>query len=301
MQPAFMIRDRAAYSLAAATSIASVFVWHERTLLQMGDSVTLLDQLDAEESARRTAWRNAAIFWDNTLAEIKAVTATIKRQGSFRFGGDAVKKGFFARLKIDGRSREDIYQQGKQARDAWQEVDAAWKLSGDYLLSAFSSLLASSIALDNAHGPKFTAWRKTASTLNNKARTINRDNVAWYAEATRKFKKGTAEGDMIRSTVPTTTRPAQPVGLAAISNVMVAGTAVHFDFTALHATRFTVFHKAPGSPVFLVVVTETKERSFTFHDLAPGEHEFTVAGVNAKGEGPQSVVVKVTVAAAAAA
>lgn len=296
-----MIRDRAALSHAAATSIASLYVWHERTLLQMGDSVNLLDQLDAEESAKRTAWRNAAIFWDNTLAEIKVVTATIKRQGLFRFSGDVVKKSLFAKLKIDARNREDIYQQGQKARDAWQEVDAAWKLSGEYVLSAFSSLLASSIALDNAHGPKFTAWRKTASTLNNKARAINKDNVAWYAEATRRFKKGTTEGDMLRSTVPTTTRPAQPVGLAVISNVMVSDTDVHFDFTALHATRFTVFHKMPGSPVFLVAVTETRERSFTFHDLAAGEHEFAVAGVNAKGEGPRSVVVRVTVAAAAAA
>jgi len=35
-------------------------------------------------------------------------------------------------------------------------------------------------------------------------------NEAWYAEATKVFPAGTAEGDMIRSTVPTTYTPPAP-------------------------------------------------------------------------------------------
>jgi len=290
------IRDRAELISQVATSIAGVYVFPERTLVQLADSVTSLDQLDADEGAKRTTWRNAAILWDNNLSGIKALTGSIKRQGLFRFANDPVKKRLFTKLKVGGRSRQDIYDHGQSARDAWQEAEPGWLVEGNQQLSAFSSSLAGALALKGTHGTKLTAWRKSAAARNNKARGVNTESVAWYADATRKCKAGTTEGDLIRSTVPVTTRPTPAVGQAVISNVMVSGQDVHFDFTAPHGTRFTVYHKAPGSPVFLVVVTETREKSITLHDLAEGEHQFKVVGINSDGEGPESAVTTVQVA-----
>lgn len=301
MQSLLFIRDRAAATHSVATSIAGIFVWPEKTLVQLGDAVTSLDQLDADESAKRTAWRNSAILWDDNLAAIKVITSAIKRQGLYRFKDDPAKKRLFFRLRVSERSRPEIYEQAVKARDLWQELDPAWLVNGNLQLSTFSSSLASALTLKGTHGTKITAWRKSAALLNNKARAVDRDSVAWYAEATRKCAAGTTEGDLIRSSVPTTTRPTPPVGQAVISHPMVSGQDVHFDFDAPHGTRFTVLHRAPGSPVFLVVVTEQKEKSITLHDLAEGGHQFKVVGVNSNGEGPESAVLTVQVAEAAAA
>ncbi len=69
------------------------------------------------------------------------------------------------------------------------------------------------------------------------------------------------EGDLIRSAVPTTTRP--------------------------------------EAPVFLVVTADTTDTHLTLHGQPPGLHKFKVTGSNSRGEGPESVVVEATVAQAA--
>ncbi len=43
--------------------------------------------------------------------------------------------------------------------------------------------------------------------LNQLAAGLEEINVAWYADATRVFPEGTAEGEMIRGTIPTTYDP----------------------------------------------------------------------------------------------
>jgi hypothetical protein len=131
--------------------------------------------------------------------------------------------------------------------------------------------------------------------LMHRARLVDADNVAWYAEATRRFPVGTVEGDLIRSTVPTTYTPPPEVGPAQITTVMVSGTEIHADATALHATKFTWFHQAPGSPAFLVIATGAPG-SLTLHNQPPGVHRLKAAGQNAGGEGPLSAAVEVTIA-----
>jgi hypothetical protein len=48
--------------------------------------------------------------------------------------------------------------------------------------------------------------RGAAEGLMDRAREVDADCVAWYAEATRRFPAGTANGEMIRSTISTTYR-----------------------------------------------------------------------------------------------
>ena len=82
---------------------------------------------------------------------------------------------------------------------------------------------------------------------------------------------------------------------------MVSGSSVHFDFSAAHATHFTVLQQSPGSPAFLIVLAETEQRSFTAHDLPPGTYRFKVFGSNSKGEGAESAFIEITIAAELAA
>jgi hypothetical protein len=257
--------------------------------------------LQQDESSKRTQWRSAAEAWENDLVQIQQITRDVKRAGSFKFRSEPVQLALFEALRTDGSSRGDIYVQGLAARDAWEEADEAWELSAEVTLAFFSSLLASALARQTAHGTALTAWRRAASELANKARVVDADNVAWYAEATRRFPAGTVEGDMIRSTVPTTSRPIQPVGQAVITNLMVANGDIHFDCSAAYATRYTYLHQPPGSPAFVVAVADTPETSFNLHGQAAGVHRFKAFGMNAAGQGPESAAVQVTVAAMAVA
>ena len=285
----------------AQVEIAATWVWSEKTLEKWNTDVTRLEQLQQDESAKRTAWRNAAEMWENDLVQIQQITRDVKRVGSFRFRNDPVKLKLFENLRTDGDSRADIYGQGIAMRDAWDEADEAWALSTEVTLAHFNSLLASSLARQSAHGTALTAWRRAASELANKARVVDADNVAWYAEAIRRFPAGTVEGDMIRSSVPTTTRPFQAVGQAVITNLMTSNGAIHFDCAAQYATRYTYLHQAPGSPAFTVAVADTPQTSFNLHAQPAGVHRFKAFGSNAAGQGPESAVVQVTVAAIAVA
>ena len=137
--------------------------------------------------------------------------------------------------------------------------------------------------------------------MNDKLRTVNQDCVDWYAEVTRYFPAGTPAGDTIRSSVPTTSRAEEPVAQAQVTNLMAADGVIHFDAVAEHATKFTYLHKSPGTPAFVVVVTDSPEAHLTLHNQAPGVHEFKVIGSNSRGEGPESAIAQVTVAQQAAA
>jgi hypothetical protein len=81
--------------------------------------------------------------------------------------------------------------------------------------------------------------------------------------------------------------------------------AVSVQGTARHATRFVVWYRGPGEKEFqrLAEVRATKVGKVVYEagPLAPGEHDFQLAGVNSRGTGPASAIVTVKVNAAQAA
>lgn len=294
-------KKRAEKTGDAQASIAAVWTWITKTLLQWRDDVREMDQMSAAESAARTAWRNAAELWQGDIDSIKTTTLLVVALGKVKFVNRPVELALFNSLSTDGRSRADIYDQGVKARDAWQSADAAWKPTVDLELSGFSSLLASSRSRSETHGPKETAWRRAEIHLTSKAEQVHRDNVLWYEEATRRFGEDTVEGRLIRTTVPTTTRPERTAGQAVITNLMAQNGDIHFDCAAQHASTFTYLHQAPGASAFVVVVADTKVKSLTLHNQPPGLHRFKVVPRNSTGEGPESAIVEITIAAQAAA
>jgi hypothetical protein len=120
-------------------------------------------------------------------------------------------------------------------------------------------------------------------------------------EATRRFLAGTVEGNLIRSNMPTTSRPESSVGRAVISNLLVSGGDIHFDCAASGATRYTFLQQAPGLPAFVVILADTEQAHVTLHGQVAGLHRFKAFGSNSRGQGVDSEVVQATVAAAAAA
>ena len=297
-------RARAGFTRDAAAILATPptsFVWSQKSVPQWDAAIATLDQLRSAEGLKRAEWRQAAETWQLDLNAIQDITRQVARIGAVHFRNDRVKRVAFTKLRTDGEARDAVFAQGEAARDAWQVADAAWEISGELTLGSFSSLLATALARRATHSTKLAAWRNASAALMQAAEALDRDNIAWYAEVTERFAAGTTAGDMIRSTVPTTTRPEQAVGQAVVSNVMAAGGDIHFDVSAPHATRYTYLQKAPGSPVFLVVVADTPSASLTLHGQPAGLHQFKAFGSNADGTGLESAVVEVTVAQAAVA
>ena len=287
-------RDAQALLTAATPS----WTWDQKTGLQWNTDITTLDQLIQTEGTKRTLWRNAAEEWQGTVNGLQAFTRQVASLGLVRFRKNPTKKARFAALHTDGESRQDIYTQACLARDAWAVTDPTWEITISLTLSALGSLLATNLALETAHGTAYTGWRNAETILTNKATDLDLDNVAWYAEATRRFPEGTNGGDLIRTTVPTTYRPEQPVGQAVISNLMAVNGEIHLDCTAPHATKFTYLHLAPGATAFVVVLADSPDEFLTLHNQPPGLHKFKAIGRNSRGEGPDSAIVEIAVSVA---
>ena len=285
-------RDTQALLAAAPFS----WTWKGKTIPNWSADLVELEQLKIDEVAKRAAWRNAATLWDDRLREIQLITREVKREGVFALGADPVVRRAFEGLRTDAASRDDIYNQGLAAVEVWKEANPGWSYSDDITSGGLGSLLAASLAQKQSHGTKQRAWKRASNKLLFKAQRVDAENVAWYAAASRKFRPGTEGGTLLRSSVPTTSRPEAPVGQGEITKVMAAGQEVHLDFEAPHATHFALLQQAPGSPVFLIVVPDTTQKSVTLHGLAPGLHRFKVVPSNSNGEGPESAAIEVTVA-----
>ncbi len=297
-------RNRAQATRETQASLAAAptsWTWSQKTVIQWDVELATMDQCLADESARRTQWRNAAESWQASLDGIQALTRQVVSIGRVHFRNDAVKLSLFEAVRTGAESRSGVYEQGLAARDAWQEADPDWNVSAGISVGSFSAMLIDVLAKQAAHSAKFTAWRRAAATLSNNAEQVDRDCIAWYAEATRRFLEGTAEGDFIRSSVPTTTRAETSVGQAAISNLVVNAATIHFDVSAPGATRFTYLHQPPGTPAFVVIVADSPEASLTLSGQPNGVHRFKVVGGNSGGSGPESAVAEAAVSVAVAA
>ena len=293
-------QNRAEKTRDAQTALATSpgWVWNKHTVVQWNTDITMLQQLNSAEIAARTQWRNAAELWQVSIDRIQFITRQFVSIGRVQFQENPVKAALIDRLHTDGESRADIQEQGEAARDAWTAVDAAWEITEEMSLGAFGSLLSGALATKQTHGGKETALHIAELTLNFKAQEVDKLNLAWYAEATRRFGKDTLAGALIRRTVPTTTRPDKPVGQAVISHLMAAaGGGIHFDCAAPHATKFTYLHQPPGAPAFFVVLADSPEKSLTLHNQPAGLHKFKAIGRNSRGEGAESAVAEITLSA----
>lgn len=65
-------------------------------------------------------------------------------------------------------------------------------------------------ALKKTYKAVLAKWRRSEGQMNTLLSRLEDECVNWYAEATKVFQKGTAEGDMIREQVPTDYHPAPP-------------------------------------------------------------------------------------------
>lgn len=273
------------------------WVWPEKPVAQWPLDIANIEALVQARTAAETEWQFAAGEWDKTANLLADHSRDIARLARTKFRNDPVNLRLWQSIRVRRNSRPGIYRTGAALREAWAKSDAAWVPKTGLALADYDGLLATCHACGKLHQGRETALNKATGNLQTAAARLDDDCVAWYSDATTHFPADTADGIMLRTTVPTTTVPAPLLGPAVIVNLLADGNTIHFDCTAPHATKFTYLHLAPGAPDYEVVAENTPEKSVTLENQAPGLHWFKAVSANAGSTGAASAPVSVEVAA----
>ena len=215
------IKDRAVKTISAANQIAGTWVWQEKPIAAMqadltaimGDPAALPPIVGQEDlmSQAETAMLAARGQWDTQLDLLHRRTVQGVGMAKNRHRSDPANLAVLAPLTAGSNSRSETLKEALAWESAWAKVDPAWSPLPANTLGAFKDLRKQCAeALQTAHASANADWRKEAEKLADMARAVEDVNQAWYADATRVFPVGTPEGDMIRSTVPTTYSPPPP-------------------------------------------------------------------------------------------
>jgi hypothetical protein len=295
------VLTRSKASIDAATIIKDDWVWKEKSIAQMKTSHQALKDQDDLVGVKYTDMISARHDLDAKLDEYHLKTVTVLRLARTRFRNDPAKRNKIQRLTAQGDSRSATFSEGKAVEDQWREMDAAWVPMEDLTLAAFTQYRTDCRDLQDSYTTEHSVWRSEADKAEAMAEQLHDELVAWYSDATTIFAEGTGHGDMIRSTVPTTYQPLPLPEQAVIAEAKSTQPGVvHVAYTAPNATRFTVLHKGPTDTVFSAVQTG-EALSFDAVNLPAGQHQYKVFGSNSRGNGPESAVATILVAAQAVA
>jgi len=215
------IKDRGVKTISAAKDLAPDWVWPEMTSDQMqgklesitGNSTSTPPVVGQEEIASRKAGvRNLALStWERQLEELHRRTVQCVGMLKNKFRNDAVNLAVVSNLSAGSNSRSETLAEALALESAWTKVAPTWSPTTVNTLAAFGALRKLCAEdLQQAFSDAHADWRKAVETLNGMANDLEQTDEAWYADATRVFAAGTPEGDMIRSTIPTTYVPPQP-------------------------------------------------------------------------------------------
>ncbi|MEI7534553.1 MAG: hypothetical protein WCK57_09300 [Verrucomicrobiae bacterium] len=221
MESIIFVKERATKTIAAAQQLAAQWTWQEKTIPQMkaaltaitGDNTVTPPVIGQEKtaSAAEKAMTDARALWDKSLDQLHRLTMQGVSMAKSRYRNDPVKLALVENLTARGDSRPVILDEALEWETAWNEVEPTWNPLPANTLTAFGALRAQCLkALQDDYKNKNSAWREQAGILNQLVANLEDMNVAWYSDATDVFAEGTAEGDMIRGTIPTTCSPPPP-------------------------------------------------------------------------------------------
>jgi hypothetical protein len=297
------VEERCGYTVASLAGIYADTGWLglEKTVASWGADLTALTQLSAQAGQARLRGRVAANSWSLHSAYVQARTRDVAASGRIRFRKNADGAALFASLRTDAKNRPAVLAQALAARDAWKQIDAGWSIDEDFTLPIFTDEIAALSGLQSFHSEQQTTAKAAMNTLMNKAREVDDDCVAWYELAARRFPEGTTQGDALRSTVPTTYRPAKNIGATTLSVTALGDGVARTAISAEGATRFSLWRRGPDTAQWLLLTDKAKSGTTDWRDLPPGEHAFKAQGRNSRRKGEECAPVSVVIAARTAA
>ena len=209
------VKRRARATISAVKAVAAKWIWQEQSADQMeaeleaiiGNNNTTPPIVGQEEIASKAqaAAHNAESNWKAQIKDLHQRTVQGLNMAKTKFRNEPVSYGVVSSLHADGTTTEEILSQALAWESAWGQIAATWNPSATNTFADYKTLRKqcaeeSQIALKDAA----SAASEETGKLEQMASNLNDVIIAWYADATRMFPAGTPEGDMIRSTIPTT-------------------------------------------------------------------------------------------------
>ena len=212
------IKDRATKTISAAKQLTTKWTWEEQTPDQMQALLTAIvgnasttppvvgqEEITSHAEHTMLAARGA---WDSNLDTLHSLTVQGVSMAKNRNRNNAANLAVLSGLSARGTSRAETLTEALAWESAWAKVDPAWVPVTGNTLAIFKPLRKQCADdLQEAYADAQANYRQQAEKLNDMAASLEQVSEAWYADATVVFAAGTAEGDMIRGTVPTTYSP----------------------------------------------------------------------------------------------
>jgi hypothetical protein len=232
------------------TAIAATWVWDEKPVVQWDGDLTAINtkkvaasDLEADMLAKRATYENTiALLHDRTVEGLGMARVKWRK--------DEAKKHILSTLSASGGGRETVQKEAQAWESVWEKFDAVWSPNPPTnTIATFRTLITDSDTQEDLFKKANTDWRKSAEELNVLGETLWSDCVAWYEAATVLFKAGTAIGDLIRSTIPTSPTTPEPTPLEIATTTPSAGGNVAVTYAATggqHATVLMLQWKVAG-------------------------------------------------------
>lgn len=225
----------------AQSTIAATWVWEEKTVVQWDSSLTAINtkkvavsDLEADMLAKRANYENnIVVLHDRTVEGVGLARVKWRK--------DEGKKKILSGLSAAGGGREVVQKEAQAWESVWEKFDATWvPKPPDNTIANLRTLIGDSDTLENLYKKANTDWRTGEEELQVLGGALWDDCVAWYEAATIIFKEGTAIGNMIRGTIPTSPTTPEPTPLEIATTTPGAGGAVAVTYAATGGQHATV-------------------------------------------------------------
>lgn len=201
-----LIVKRAEATNNAQIAVQADWIWDGKPVLQWGADIQALNAQCKVVSDAEADMKTKRGVYHDTLDDIHARTVQAVAMFKVRYKFVPARLAVVQSLSAAGESEDDIVSEAQSLISDWAELDPAWNPTKDNTLAALTTLNGTTVQTQrDAAGKARTTWRTQAEIMNTQAAELDADSVSWYGAATKVFLAGTADGDMIRGTIPTTT------------------------------------------------------------------------------------------------
>ena len=212
----FVNRTRA--TIAAAQQVAARWTYQEITVADMtanleavtGNPASNPPVVGQDEIATKSdrAYYGAMGAWDKGLDDLHHRTQQALAGMKNKYRNDPANLAVVSGLAAEGKSREGRLSEGLACYAAWNQLCPAWSPATTNTLTAFGDLRKQCAEdLKTAVEKAEAAMTDENAKLKAMCAALEDTNVGWYNDATHFFSATDPDGQMIRSTIPTTYVP----------------------------------------------------------------------------------------------
>ena len=290
------VLDRASATNPVAAAIAADWVWAEKTVAQMVlDTKALADQANLSDN-KDLALTNAIAQKNAAFDKYHQATVVLLGMTKTHYRNNPAALATLKNLHAKGQNDQSTLDEGATFAKVWAQLDATYVPDTGWTLAAYQAAGADCLTKVAALTTADVAWSNESAKTDTLAAAVEDTNVAWYADATKKFGSDTPHGKTIRQKIPTTSQIVQPPDPPVVVEAQaLGGGKVHIDFASPASGYIQIWHRGPGETGYTELVPKLATDFFEQGGFAPGAHSFKFYGINSGGMGAESAPVDIVV------